>query len=105
MPKLDVGLEFNGEIHTDYALRTNNIGDSIDAGADIADGASALAFNVALLARCTLRLGSIPKEQITYDLLRKLDESDYDAMWAELQALKKKPKPVSPPKETSDSQP
>ncbi|WP_293934069.1 hypothetical protein [Iodobacter sp.] len=89
-PVLVYGIEYQGKLHSDFELRLPTIGDNI-AVFEVTDNSSMLAVNTALLARCLTKLGTIPAEEITVELLHKeLVDDDYDVMWSALDALKKK---------------
>lgn len=105
MAKLLDGVEFEGLVHFDFEMRRPTIGDNIAAVDSVGVGASELAVKMALAAQCMTKLGTIPKDAITYDLLCGLDEDEYDLIMAEFNAVKKKRKPLNPTKETSALQP
>lgn len=89
---LSVGVTFNGEQHRDFVLRLPTVGDEIDiADSDVPDSG----FSVALTAVCLEKLGTLPKESLTYDLLRGLLSEDYAQLTRAREELKKKLKPES----------
>ncbi|WP_434679795.1 phage tail assembly protein [Enterobacter sp. PTB] len=97
---LALGVEYNGEMHRDFVLRLPTVGDEIDASdADVPDSG----FGVALMAACLEKLGTIPKENLTYDLLRGLLSEDYEQLRVVRDELKKKLKPESGAGGTSDT--
>ena len=87
---LHYGVEHGGKLHVDFELRMPTIGDNIAAieefGVD-----SNLKLNVAMMARCLVKLGDIPAEVINYELLANhvIDE-DYDVLADARDRLKKK---------------
>lgn len=87
---LHYGVEHEGKLHVDFELRMPTIGDNIAAieefGVD-----SNLKLNVAMMARCLVKLGDIPAEVINYELLANhvIDE-DYDVLADARDRLKKK---------------
>ena len=87
---LHYGVEHEGKLHVDFELRMPTIGDNIAAieefGVD-----SNLKLNVAMMARCLVKLGEIPAEEINYELLANhvIDE-DYDVLADARDRLKKK---------------
>lgn len=87
---LHYGVEHEGKLHVDFELRMPTIGDNIEAieefGVD-----SNLKLNVAMMARCLVKLGEIPAEVINYELLANhvIDE-DYDVLAEARDRLKKK---------------
>lgn len=84
---LVVGVVFNGETHREFTLRLPTVGDEIDVSES---GVPDAGFGVALMATCLDTLGTVPKEAITYDLLRDMDSDDYRQLTAARDALKKK---------------
>lgn len=86
---LDIGVAFNGEQHRQFTLRLPTVGDEIDV---TESGVPEGGFGVALMARCIERLGTIPKEHITYALLRDLVSDDYGMLTRTRDELKKKRK-------------
>jgi len=100
---LSFGVEFDGKLHHEFELRLPMIGDNVEA-LNIAKRDSVLDTNVALLARCLTRLGDIPKEAISYELLNSnLVDDDYDVLWGALADLKKKRLTQSPRSKTSEN--
>ncbi|GHD63869.1 hypothetical protein [Jeongeupia chitinilytica] len=96
------GVEYppeSGQLHYDFELRLPVIGDNI--AAIEAQGVSTnLRLNVAMMARGLVKLGDIPPEEITYELLEKgLVDDDFDVLAEAREKLKKKrmrPKPSLP---------
>lgn len=97
---LQVGIVYNGETHRDFTLHLPTVGDEIDVSES---GAPDAGFGVALMASCLDTLGTIPKEAITYDLLRDMDSDDYRQLTAARDALKKKRADASGDSATSGS--
>ncbi|MGC0153275.1 hypothetical protein ACPRNU_12505 [Chromobacterium vaccinii] len=93
------GIEHDGETHYEVELRLPLIGDNIEVLQEIG-AAPNLKFRAALLARCLLRVGSIPGDLITTDLIvNHLVDDDFDTLAALEDELKKKlrrPTPASP---------
>ena len=90
-----IGIEFEGLVHRDFALRIPAVGDTIDAvnAITLAGGnaESLLEVQIGILARCLTRLGDIPAEVRDYAWLRaNLPDEDFELLWAELVDLKKK---------------
>jgi hypothetical protein len=88
---LEYGVLYNGDIHRDFEIRMQTVGDEIDTvqevGSDIIDAN----FTVHLMARTLLRLGTIPEEEITPDLLKdNLIYEDYNALLRASRGAKKK---------------
>lgn len=87
---LKYGIEVDGVMHTDFELRLPTIGDNIDAVEQVG-ATSNLKVHLAMMARCLVRLGTLSKEQVTYELLsQNLVDDDFDVLVAQEQALKKK---------------
>lgn len=89
---LVVGVVFNGETHRGFTLRLPTVGDEIDVAESTVPDAG---YGVALMATCLESLGTIPKEEITYDLLRSMDSADYKLLTDARDELKKKRGSVS----------
>ncbi|KUY95462.1 MULTISPECIES: hypothetical protein [unclassified Burkholderia] len=101
---LEYGVEYppgSGELHYDFEVRLGTIGENIEVYEQpeiIGGGVSNMRVNVAMLARCLVSLGTIPKEAITDDLLMTAVDGDYDVMMKAQDELKKKrqrPKPAA----------
>ncbi|RQY36532.1 hypothetical protein DF116_20635 [Burkholderia stagnalis] len=106
---LEYGIEFppgSGELHYDFEIRLGTIGENIEVYEQpeiIGGGVSNMRVNVAMLARCLVSLGSIPKEAITDELLATAVDSDYDVMMKAQDDLKKKRKRPKQAAETTGS--
>lgn len=101
---LPFGVLHNDVIHRDYEIRLQTVGDEIDVGDEIGSDIIDVNFTVHLLARTLVRLGTIPKEEITPQLLRDaLVYEDYNALLVGASMAKKKLKPEKPAEETSAS--
>ncbi|EKN9090594.1 phage tail assembly protein, partial [Salmonella enterica] len=87
---LAVGVEYNGEFHRDFELRLSTVGDEIDASEM---GIPDSGYYVGLMALCLESLGTIPREAITYDLLRTMTSPDYSLLVQARDTLKKKMQP------------
>lgn len=97
---LEIGIEFNGQLHRDFTLRLPTVGDEIDVSED--DSIPDSGFRVAVIARSLTALGTIPAEQITYKLLHdELSSSDFAILVKATDALKKKRKEMSASATTS----
>ncbi|WP_054285950.1 hypothetical protein [Gulbenkiania mobilis] len=98
---LQYGVEYpagSGQLHYDFELRLPTVGDNIAAIEELGVGSN-LRLNTAMLARGLVKLGDIPPEAITYELLEQsLVDDDYDVLAEARERLKKKrmrPKPSS----------
>lgn len=102
------GVEYpagSGQLHYDFELRLPMVGDNIAAIEEMGIGSN-LKLNTAMLARCLVKLGDIPREAITYELLdQHLVDDDYDVLAEARDALKKKRMRPKPTSLTSDSPP
>lgn len=99
---LQYGVEYpagSGQLHYDFELRLPTVGDNITAIEELGVGSN-LRLNTAMLARALVKLGDIPREAITYELLdQNLVDDDYDVLAEARERLKKKrmrPNPNSP---------
>lgn len=95
------GVEYpaeSGQIHYDFELRLPTVGDNIAAIEKHGIGSN-MRINTAMFASCLVKLGDIPAEAITYELLdQQMVDDDYDVLAAARDLLKKKrmrPKPSS----------
>ena len=79
-----IGVEFNGVIHRDFEIREQIVSDSINVFDDPARRAKAekntLYANLCVTANLLISLGSIPKEDITPDLLMGMLQEDFNAI-------------------------
>lgn len=92
--KLRYGAEYpagSGMLHYDFEMRVPTIADNIAALEEVGP-ASSLQLNVAMMARCLVRLGDIPAEAINTSLINGLVDEDYDELADARDALKKKRK-------------
>lgn len=99
---LQYGVEYpagSGQLHYDFELRLPTVGDNI-AAIEAHGLGSNMRINTAMLASCLVKLGDIPAEAITYELLeQKMVDDDYDVLAEARERLKKKrmrPNPSSP---------
>lgn len=101
------GIEYpanSGRLHYEFELRLPIMSDELSA-IDLL-GAAALngQVNQAVMARAMVRLGDIPPEQITYELLwGGLHGEDYAQIEAAQERLKKKRKQSSGGSQATDS--
>lgn len=93
---LQYGVEYpegSGTLHYDFELRLATVGDNIAAYERpeiLGGGVSNMRVAAAIFASCLLSLGSIPKEAITPELIDTMVDTDYDALGAAQDSLKKK---------------
>lgn len=88
--KLPVGIEFAGKCHRDYELRAQKLRDSIEALEDERAAKNDPYFAVCLLARQIVRLGEIPGDSITPELLMELYDEDARELTQAKERLAKK---------------
>jgi hypothetical protein len=86
--QLDYGIEVDGKLQFEFELRLFTVEDNIQAVAT-ATGAGMDVTRI-MLARALVRLGDLPKERITPELLGGLVDDDYDLLLAVQAELKKK---------------
>ncbi|WP_175845138.1 hypothetical protein [Burkholderia arboris] len=104
------GIEFpadSGELHYDFEVRIGTVADNIavyEQDDIIGGGISNMRVNTAMLARCITKLGTIPVEEITPELIGTAVDTDYDVLYAAQDRLKKKRLRPKSPGETSGSQ-
>uniref|UniRef100_UPI000665ABBE hypothetical protein n=1 Tax=Serratia marcescens TaxID=615 RepID=UPI000665ABBE len=101
---LAYGVQHNGVIHRDFEIRLQTVGDEIEVVAEVGSDIVDANFTVHLLARTLLRLGSIPAEEITPELLKEgLIYEDYTALLRAGRGAKKKLMDMKSGSETTDS--
>lgn len=84
---LPIGVFYQGQLHRDFTVRVSTVGDEI---AVVEDGIPDSGTAVGVLARCITALGSIPAEDVTYQLLcDTLVAEDYKALRDAQQEAKK----------------
>lgn len=81
---LPIGIEHNGQIHKDFEIREQIVADSINVFDDLDRAKKAekngLYANLCVTANMLLSLGTIPKEDITPDLLMGMLQEDLNAI-------------------------
>jgi len=103
------GIEYpaeSGELHYDFEVRIGTVADNIavyEQDDIIGGGVSNMRVNTAMLARCITKLGTIPADAITPELIGTAVDTDYDVLYAAQDRLKKKRLRPSSPGETSAS--
>ncbi|KWF84980.1 hypothetical protein WL94_20145 [Burkholderia cepacia] len=107
---LQYGIEYpadSGEFHYDFEVRIGTVADNIEVYEQpdiIGGGISNMRVNTAMLARCITKLGTIPLDAITPELIGTAVDTDYDVFYAAQDRLKKKRLRPSTSGETSASQ-
>lgn len=81
---LPVGVEVDGITHQDFELREQLVVDGVEVLEDPETGSRAsksdVFYNVAVMAKRLIKLGSIPKESITAGLLLAMHQDDFSAI-------------------------
>lgn len=77
---LTIGMEFNGEIHRELEVGPRKVKHLIAASADPLFEADKHAYEVCCLAAQIVKLGDIPKAEITGALLAEMDADDFDML-------------------------
>lgn len=86
---LTYGVPYQGRRHYDFAMRLPTMGDNIDALEAYPD-ASVARIDLAMFAACMQRLGDIPEDEITFELLATMVPTDIDVIYTEMGEAKKK---------------
>lgn len=88
--QLKYGVEYNGTVYYDFELRLPVVADTV-AAFKATGVASNMEVKAVIFSRCLTKLGDIPADEITYDLLaNSLLEDDFDALAQAEEELKKK---------------
>jgi hypothetical protein len=78
------GVEYNGERHKDFEIREQIVADSINVFDEPVRAAKAekntLYANLCVMANTLVSLGTIPKKDITPDLLMGMLQDDFNAI-------------------------
>lgn len=77
---LPVGIEYAGKLHKDFELRPELIKDVLDVEKEDSCKNSDTYTALFLLSRELVRLGEIPKETITPELLTGMTSVDFNAL-------------------------
>lgn len=89
---LPVGLDFAGKTHKDFELRPAKVKDTIETMESVGKDEN-LKFMLAIIAKQLVRLGDIPKENITGALLIDLFDVDLAELHEKQAELEKKLRP------------
>ena len=83
---LPIGIDHKGETHKDFEIRKQIVADTVNIFDDPERAARAeknkLYAELCITANMLLSLGTIPKEEITGDLLMGMDQEDQNAISA-----------------------
>ncbi|WMD23102.1 hypothetical protein RAS12_12210 [Achromobacter seleniivolatilans] len=99
------GVPYGDRRHYDFVMHLPTMGDNIDALEAYPDGSPAR-IDLAMFASCMVRLGDIPSDDISFELLTEMDPTDVDVIYAAMSEAKKKLRPrneSSEPTENSSS--
>ena len=77
---LTIGIEHDGKVHKDFILKPQLVRDSIEIMEDERAQKNESYFGICLLAKQIIKLGNIPEDQITPDLIMNLTEVDFKTM-------------------------
>jgi hypothetical protein len=79
---LPVGVEYNSETHREFEIREQLVSDSVSIFDDPVQGVKAEKniqyANLCITAKMIVSIGSIPKAEITPELLMNLLQSDFN---------------------------
>ena len=87
---LIVGVEYNGKSHKDFILRPQLVSDSVDAVENDRARRNDSYLGLCVVSRQLEKLGDIPKEKITPELLMGMYEVDLAEISAASRRLQKK---------------
>jgi len=82
------GIEYEGVMQRDMEIRPQKVRDSVEAMENERAQNNNAYLGLAVLAGQTLRLGTVPKDQITADLLMELSEDDMSVINSGLERLR-----------------
>ena len=87
---LIVGVEYEGKLHKDFILRPQLVSDSVDAVEDERARSNESYLGLCVVGRQLEKLGDIPKEKITPELLMGMYEVDLAVISDASRRLQKK---------------
>lgn len=93
------GVLVEGATHRDFELRLPTVQDNIDA-VDEVGGHNGVALNAAILTRQLVRLGTLKREEIDFDLIAGLHPADFNRLEEAASELEKKRIAASQPPPT-----
>jgi len=86
---LPIGVEYEGKVHRDFELRPQKVSDSIDAlDEDERARKNDSYLGVVVVSKQLVKLGDIPKEAITPDLVMDMCDVDMEEINDALKRLK-----------------
>lgn len=78
---LPIGVEFEGELHREFEVHRVKVRDNMTAMEKYPEAHKNERYaGLAAYAECIDKLGTIPKEKITPELLLDMDMEDFDAL-------------------------
>lgn len=89
---LVIGVEYEGKTYTDFELRPQIVADSVDAIEDEKAQRNDSYLGLIVVSRQLIKLGDIPKEQITAELLMGMQDIDMSEINDALKRLQAKQK-------------
>lgn len=84
---LAVGLHYEGILHKEFVLRPQIVGDSIEALEDERAQKNNSYFGLCLLTKQIVKLGNIPQDKITPELVMQLTDVDFEILVKAKEAL------------------
>lgn len=77
-----IGIEHNGRVHRDLEIRSRLVKDLVAAGASdlVTQQKPGNHYEICCLAEQIVKLGDIPKKEITGELLLEMDSDDFDVL-------------------------
>lgn len=78
---LPVGINFAGKIHKDVELQPAKVRFTVDAYEDVRAVSNDVYFGLVVIAKRIVKLGDIPQESITPELLLDAYQMDLDAIY------------------------
>jgi hypothetical protein len=87
---LPIGIEYKGKVHKEFTIRPQFVRDSVDAVEDERAQKNDSYLGLIVLSKQIEKLGDIPKESITPDLLMDMYDCDLAEMHAALGRLTKR---------------
>jgi len=77
---LPIGIDYNGEIHRELELRPRLVKDMVAATGSALVVKDKNNFEICCLAAQITKLGNIPVEEITGELIAEMYETDFDVL-------------------------
>lgn len=77
---LPIGIEHNGQIHRELELRPRLVKDMIAASKSVLVADNKNNYEVCCLAEQIIKIGDIPAEKITAELLLEMYEDDFNVL-------------------------